>query len=185
MTEPSRWPRHALVAALAGLVVHCGGAAQSGPASETTPSKERELETTPAAAPASPASAPGAAGGGAAPANAGPTVPSPAPGPPPPPPAPPPPPTIAPPVATPADEPSRRDSLRISARAELDRAVHDLEAAASDCDAACRALASMDRATSHLCALADQDDDRRRCEDARGKLADARRRVRGACGTCP
>jgi hypothetical protein len=79
----------------------------------------------------------------------------------------------------------RRDAARVTARAELDRAQRDLEAAASDCEAACRALASMERATSHLCSLADEDADRRRCDDARGRLAEARKRVRGACGTCP
>jgi hypothetical protein len=72
----------------------------------------------------------------------------------------------------------------MAARADLDRAEHDLAAAAADCDSACRALASMDRATTHLCSLADLPDDRRRCEDARQRLSEARGRVRAACGAC-
>jgi len=75
--------------------------------------------------------------------------------------------------------------LRAAAREELDRAQRDLEAASSSCDSACRALASMETATVHLCSLADQPDDQRRCDDARQRLTVARGRVRAACGTCP
>jgi hypothetical protein len=71
------------------------------------------------------------------------------------------------------------------ARQELARAEAQLEAARSDCAAACRALASMQRATEHLCALADESDDRRRCEEARKRLLAARDRVRSSCGGCP
>jgi hypothetical protein len=69
--------------------------------------------------------------------------------------------------------------------AELNRAQAQLEAAAGDCAAACRALASMQRATERLCALADGADDRRRCDDAKTRLVAARDRVRSACGGCP
>ncbi len=79
------------------------------------------------------------------------------------------------------DAPSRR----AAARAELARAQADLEAASSDCTAACRALASMERATRHLCELAADPDDQVRCTDARRRLLAARERVRSACGTCP
>jgi len=82
------------------------------------------------------------------------------------------------------DTPARRQARRVAAGAELDRAQADLEASASDCAAACRALASMDRATTHLCALADDSDDQRRCEDARQRLTAARARVRASCGAC-
>ena len=79
------------------------------------------------------------------------------------------------------DAPSRR----AAARAELARAQADLEAASSDCTAACRALASMERATRHLCELAADPEDQGRCNDARQRLLAARERVRSACGTCP
>jgi len=74
---------------------------------------------------------------------------------------------------------------REAARAELGQAQQDLEAAASDCSAACRALASMERATQHLCELAAEPDDRGRCDDARQRLHTARERIRSACGACP
>jgi hypothetical protein len=76
-------------------------------------------------------------------------------------------------------------SRREAARAEWDRARADLDAAASDCRLACRALDSMERAIVHLCALADEPDDRRRCDSAKKRLLDARDRVRAACGSCP
>ena len=98
-------------------------------------------------------------------------------------------PAAAPPPAQPAatssgdmqDAPSRR----AAARAELAQAQAELQAAASDCTAACRALASMERATQHLCELAEDPDDQGRCNDARQRLLAARERVRSACGTCP
>ncbi len=49
-----------------------------------------------------------------------------------------------------------------------------------DCAAACKALASMRRATDRLCSL----DAGRRCADARARLDDASRKVRAACPTC-
>ncbi len=74
---------------------------------------------------------------------------------------------------------------RAAARAELERAQSDLDAAATDCTAACRALSSMERATQHLCTLAADPDDQKRCDDAQHRLAAARARVRSSCGTCP
>src|SRR5579883_1947787 len=44
--------------------------------------------------------------------------------------------------------PSGVDAARAQARADIDRAQRELEASASDCAAACRALASLERATS-------------------------------------
>ena len=90
----------------------------------------------------------------------------------------------APPQPSPADQPTERRTEQIAARADLDRALRDLEAAASSCESACRALASMDRATSRLCYLADEPADQRRCDDARMRLTAARGRVRAACGAC-
>jgi hypothetical protein len=92
---------------------------------------------------------------------------------------------FAPPPApsTPPDAP--REVQRAIARAELERATLELQASANDCAQACRALASMERATAHLCALADQSDDQRRCDDATRRLREARDRVRVSCGSCP
>jgi hypothetical protein len=73
---------------------------------------------------------------------------------------------------------------RAAARAELERAQSDLQAAAADCAAACRALSSMERATQHLCILVSDPDDQKRCDDAQHRLAAARERVRSSCGTC-
>jgi hypothetical protein len=74
---------------------------------------------------------------------------------------------------------------RAAARAELERAQSDLDAAATDCAAACRALSSMERATQHLCTLVSDPDDQKRCDDAQHRLATARERVRSSCGACP
>ena len=173
MTEPRDLVRKAGPVMLAVLLFGCGGEAKTAPAVSAPPSSN-QLESAPAPAPTSAPAPAGPGCGDAPPASPVAT-----------PPPPPPPPAAAPSVVPPADEPMRREALRVTARAELDRAQRDLEAAASDCEAACRALASMERATTHLCSLADQDADRRRCDDARGRLAEARKRVRGACGTCP
>jgi hypothetical protein len=83
------------------------------------------------------------------------------------------------------EPPTTRDTARAAARADLDRAQASLEASASDCTAACRALASMERAAVRLCTLAGAPDDARRCDDAKQRLVAARDRVRLACGTCP
>jgi hypothetical protein len=42
----------------------------------------------------------------------------------------------------------------------------------------------MERATQHLCTLAADPDDQKRCDDAQHRLAAARERVRSSCGTC-
>jgi hypothetical protein len=60
-----------------------------------------------------------------------------------------------------------------------------LDAAASDCANACRALGSMDRATGQLCSASGASEDQARCDDAKGRLLRARDRVRGSCGGCP
>jgi hypothetical protein len=92
----------------------------------------------------------------------------------------------APSAATGGAAPDQTDlaQRRAAARAELDRAQSDLDAAATDCAAACRALSSMERATQHLCTLASDPDDQKRCDDAQHRLATARARVKSSCGTC-
>jgi hypothetical protein len=81
--------------------------------------------------------------------------------------------------ATPANAAARE------ADRELESAQRELDVAAGDCRTACRALASMDRAAGHLCALAEGPDDRARCEEAKVKLRAARDKVRATCGECP
>ena len=148
--------RAAVLGAVFGLpLTMCGGAA-SMPAASPAP------QEAPASAPATPATNAESAPSGY---------------PPPPPPSQP----SAPASADSADVARGREA----ARAELGRAQRDLEAAASDCSAACRALASMERATRHLCELAADPDDQGRCDDARQRLLAARQRIRSACGTCP
>jgi MYXO-CTERM domain-containing protein len=51
---------------------------------------------------------------------------------------------------------------------------------AQDCAVACKALASMERATARLCEI----EPGPTCDDARAKVEDAKRRVRAACPTC-
>ena len=67
-----------------------------------------------------------------------------------------------------------------SARAEVDRAEQQISAAQSDCTEACRALASMERAADHLCAL----DSGSECARVRQRVEAARERVRTSCGEC-
>lgn len=84
-----------------------------------------------------------------------------------------------------ADEaaPSRA-AQRADAQRALQRAEADLQASANDCATACRALASMSRAVTHLCGLADSTSDQQRCDDGKRRLTEAEERVRRACGAC-
>lgn len=68
---------------------------------------------------------------------------------------------------------------------ELERAQRELEIAAGNCENACRALGSMDRATGKLCTLARSTYELDRCGDAKTKLQNARDRVKRTCGSCP
>lgn len=101
------------------------------------------------------------------------------------------------------DEEQQRTSTVMDARTELERAEAELSRAlggspvpgapspmhtpntTSDCATACRALASLERATNRLCSLAEEEADRQRCEDARAKLKSSRERVKIACSVCP
>ena len=53
---------------------------------------------------------------------------------------------------------------------------------ASPCETACRALASMDRAATHICSLAG--DENERCTNARERVRSATERVRQSCSDC-
>jgi hypothetical protein len=89
------------------------------------------------------------------------------------------------PSVTPADGAERRTRALRAARTEVEQAQRELEASMNDCAAACRALGSMERATGHLCELATEHDDRRRCEDAKTAVLRAREKIRASCGSCP
>lgn len=68
---------------------------------------------------------------------------------------------------------------------EVDSSQRQLDVAAGDCNNACRALGSMDRAAGRLCSLAQGNDEGRRCDDAKKKVYSARDRVKQTCGACP
>jgi hypothetical protein len=65
---------------------------------------------------------------------------------------------------------------------ELDRAQRELDVAGGDCQNACRALGSMDRAAGRLCKLAQASDP---CGAAKDKVVKARDKVKRTCGSCP
>jgi hypothetical protein len=67
-----------------------------------------------------------------------------------------------------------------SARAEHDKAAHDVDLALSDCQNACKALASLERAVNHLCLVAEPEE----CTDARVRFDRARRAVNAQCSGC-
>src|SRR5262249_54223316 len=57
-----------------------------------------------------------------------------------------------------------------------------MDQAGDPCATACTALASMTRATTHLCGLTGEGDSR--CEDARTRVRNATDRVRASCPAC-
>jgi hypothetical protein len=67
-----------------------------------------------------------------------------------------------------ADPPKKKDEERLSQ--------------GDACSTACSALASMERATLHLCGLAGESD--RRCGEARSRVEAATTRVRASCPVC-
>ena len=67
-----------------------------------------------------------------------------------------------------------------AARSELTEREHDFEMAGADCEKACKALASLQRAADHLCVLSEPDE----CADARARVDRARRAVSAQCGGC-
>ncbi len=84
----------------------------------------------------------------------------------------------APPPSTPSAD--ANGPVRISR--EFDTAERELAVAAGDCRNACRALGSMDRAAGRICTLAQE---KNRCDEATGKVRDARDKVKNSCGMCP
>lgn len=91
----------------------------------------------------------------------------------------------APQMTTPAGAGYEERTIGITqAKLELRQAEIELSQGQIECASACKALASMERATQHLCDLAASADDRRACDDARQKLVSSRERVRSTCGEC-
>lgn len=72
----------------------------------------------------------------------------------------------------------------MAAKGDFSRAQSDLETSLStstaDCASACRALASLERAATHLCELSDPSE----CGEAKKRVDAARDRVTKACGAC-
>lgn len=199
----SAWLRHVL------LVLVCAGCGSSRPA--TAPRKETTTPVTPVDAdgthdkkplPSSTASVPGEIGGDNAPeppgipptstkSDTGTTTK----GTPPPPttvptPKPPPPstgskkPTVAP---EPPSPPVKTLAMRIAeAEADFSSAQSAFNAAGNECASLCKALASMKRATEHLCELTQGGNtaDQKRCTDAKAKLETAQAKVKATCGGC-
>jgi hypothetical protein len=68
----------------------------------------------------------------------------------------------------------------VAARGEVDEASHQVDASMSDCQAACKALASLERAANRLCMVAEPQE----CSDARMRVDRAKRAVTAQCGGC-
>ncbi|MEZ4261345.1 MAG: hypothetical protein R3B36_19870 [Polyangiaceae bacterium] len=77
-----------------------------------------------------------------------------------------------------------RPQIAAAAR-DVDVASRELDVAAGDCQAACRALGSMDRSAGRICELARGTDETQRCDEAKRRVLGARDKVRATCGACP
>jgi hypothetical protein len=67
-----------------------------------------------------------------------------------------------------------------NARNDFQSREREIELAAADCQAACKALASLERAANHLCAVAEPEE----CTDARARVDRVKRAVSSQCGGC-
>jgi hypothetical protein len=97
---------------------------------------------------------------------------------------------MAPPASAPAPPAAAADSSRDESAdrrregiRELEKAERDI--ASSDCNTACRALGSMERAVMFLCVSVQNDEDTNRCASVKARLVGARKKVRSSCGSCP
>lgn len=92
---------------------------------------------------------------------------------------------LAAPRAAHATEDDATDSVA-RAQADLDEAGKALSQSGSDCITRCKALQSMARAADRICALGRDGDqvDKKRCEDARARVAEATKIVQTDCPTC-
>jgi hypothetical protein len=93
----------------------------------------------------------------------------------------------SPPTKSEAPPPQKTMAVQV-AEAELDfeSAQDAFSAAGNECASLCKALASMKRATEHLCELTQGggSNDQKRCTDAKAKLESAQAKVKAACGGC-
>jgi hypothetical protein len=67
-----------------------------------------------------------------------------------------------------------------AAREDLKTSEVKMDASMSDCESACKALASLERAVNHICAVAEPEE----CSDARMRALKARKAVNSTCGGC-
>jgi hypothetical protein len=79
----------------------------------------------------------------------------------------------------------RAEGALVEAWHEFERAAEELKASGSDCERACQALGSMQRAATRICALEPASRKGSRCPEARERLAKARQQVSSSCGVCP
>lgn len=70
------------------------------------------------------------------------------------------------------------------AQGDLESAESAFTAAGNDCASLCKALSSMTRATDHLCELAKEASEPKRCDDAKARLDAAQSKVKASCGGC-
>lgn len=98
-----------------------------------------------------------------------------------------PPPPAAQGAAAPSSEaaPEEERGSVAEARRRWEMAARELDGASRSCAEACRALASLERATTHLCEVAATAGQPTRCTDAQARLRVARDKVRSSCTTCP
>ena len=83
--------------------------------------------------------------------------------------------------APPSDDEDQQDAPAPMAQA-AEETASGTPAGSDPCAVACRALASMRRATDHLCGLAGEQDGR--CASARERVRGADERVRASCPRC-
>ncbi len=67
-----------------------------------------------------------------------------------------------------------------AARLDYESSAKAVDNAMSNCQEACKALQSLERAANHLCAVAEPEE----CSDARQRFDRARRAVQQQCGGC-
>lgn len=65
-------------------------------------------------------------------------------------------------------------------RSDFQRSEQEFDQVSTDCAVACKALASLERAANHLCAVAEPEE----CSDARVRVDRARRAVEAKCSGC-
>jgi hypothetical protein len=66
----------------------------------------------------------------------------------------------------------------------FEQASTELSSAGLRCESACKAFASMQRASERICALNGADDPGSRCRKAKQRLDEARETLRRRCGSC-